>query len=93
MTTATMAYDYFKDTWVLFSITICENTTPGANYVKRMLNEKGNYLFPEIIDVPIKSFSLKNDRYSIEFMEETEFPDVLTLEESLKKGIEILSRY
>jgi len=93
MTTATMVYDYARGSWSCLAVRLVENALPTCDYITKILNDEGRYLFPKMIDAPIDGFDLDDGRYSVTFPDDFEFPEVVTLEQSIENNRKLLSSY
>jgi hypothetical protein len=91
--TAYMAYSYAKDKWVLLGLNLVGDALPRASQIGRGLTDRGNYLYPVMVDVPVKTLSYDGDHYSVVIEDEFLFPEVVTLEQSIENNIKLLSAY
>lgn len=91
MITATMAYNYAKGKWELWSVNNVDNIKLTAEQTTIRLSELGQYLYPNIFIAELESYEYKDGLYSAVFTDDVEFPDVLTLEQSIAKNKKLLS--
>ena len=87
---ATMAYNYAKGRWQCFSVADADNIVMEPEQIKRRLTDLGNYLYPVIFKVKLKSFEYRDGHYSAEFFDDAEFPEVFTLEQSIERNKKVL---
>ena len=93
-TTAYIGYSYRADEWVLFGINLVEEALPDVSYISRRLTDKGSYLFPVMAEAPVKTLSFdEKGNYSLVVADDFEFPEVVTLEQSIENNRRILSNY
>jgi hypothetical protein len=93
-TTAYMGYSYKEDRWVLFGINLAEEALPDVSYISRRLTDKGNYLFPVMAEASVKTLSFDGKgKYSLVVADDFEFPEVVTLEQSIENNRKFLATY
>lgn len=92
-TTAYMAYDYAHDKWIVMGLNMVEDALPPSSYIFNRLSNEGSYLFPIMVGAPVKSMNLEDGLYSIIIEDDFEFPEVVTLEQSIENNRKLLSSY
>jgi len=90
---ATMAYNYAKGQWQCWNVFDIDNFIHTPKQIKRLFNDVGNYLHPVIFTPEIKRYEYADGRYTVEFFDDTEFPEVITLEQSIARNKKLLREW